>query len=251
MILKKWENIPDSIKNEKTKKYYDILNSKKITLLLKRTFDIIFSTLLLILLLPILVILGIAIKIDSKGPIFYRQERITQYGKPFKIFKFRTMIVNADKMGALVTTKNDSRITRVGNIIRKCRLDEIPQLINILIGDMTFVGTRPEVKKYVDRYTDEMKATLLMPAGVTSIASIKYKDEDEIISKYVKLNEDVDDIYINRVLPEKMKYNINYLEKFTILQDMLICIQTVNEVLKRRNTIELTSKKQNIKEKVN
>lgn len=251
MILKKWENIPDSIKNEKTKKYYDILNSKKITLFLKRLFDIIFSTILLIVLSPILIILAIAIKIDSKGPIFYRQERITQYGKIFKIFKFRTMIFNADKIGALVTTKNDSRITRVGNIIRKCRLDEIPQLINILVGDMTFVGTRPEVKKYVERYTDEMKATLLMPAGVTSIASIKYKDEDEIISKYVKLNEDVDDIYINRVLPEKMKYNINYLEKFTILQDMLICIQTVNEVLKRRNTTELTSKKQNIKEKVN
>ena len=154
-------------------------------------------------------------------------------------------------MGALVTTKNDSRITRVGNIIRKCRLDEIPQLINILIGDMTFVGTRPEVKKYVERYTDEMKATLLMPAGVTSIASIKYKNEDEIIGKYIEQGEDIDDIYINRVLPEKMKYNINYLEKFTILQDVLICIQTVNEVLKRRNTTELTSKKQNIKEKVN
>ena len=150
MILKKWENIPDNIKNEKTKKYYDILNSKKITLLLKRLFDIIFSSILLILLSPILMILGVAIKIDSNGPIFYRQERITQYGRTFKIFKFRTMIFNADKMGVLITTKNDARITRVGNIIRKCRLDEIPQLINILVGDMTFVGTRPEVKKYVD-----------------------------------------------------------------------------------------------------
>lgn len=251
MILKKWENIPDNIKNEKTKEYYDILNSKKITLFLKRLFDIIFSTILLIVLSPILIILAIAIKIDSKGPIFYRQERITQYGKIFKIFKFRTMIFNADKIGALVTTKNDSRITRVGNIIRKCRLDEIPQLINILVGDMTFVGTRPEVKKYVERYTDEMKATLLMPAGVTSIASIKYKNEDEIIGKYIEQGEDIDDIYVNRVLPEKMKYNVDYVKKFTIFQDILICVQTVNEVLKRRNTTELTSKKQNIKEKVN
>lgn len=251
MILKKWENIPDNIKNEKTKEYYDILNSKKITLFLKRLFDIIFSTILLIVLSPILIILAIAIKIDSKGPIFYRQERITQYGKIFKIFKFRTMIFNADKIGALVTTKNDSRITRVGNIIRKCRLDEIPQLINILVGDMTFVGTRPEVKKYVERYTDEMKATLLMPAGVTSIASIKYKNEDEIIGKYIEQGEDIDDIYVNRVLPEKMKYNVDYVKKFTIFQDILICVQTVNKVLKIQNTKESTNKKQNSKEKIN
>ena len=251
MILKKWENIPDNIKNEKTKEYYDILNSKKITLFLKRLFDIIFSTILLIVLSPILIILAIAIKIDSKGPIFYRQERITQYGKIFKIFKFRTMIFNADKIGALVTTKDDSRITRVGNIIRKCRLDEIPQLINILVGDMTFVGTRPEVKKYVERYTDEMKATLLMPAGVTSIASIKYKNEDEIIGKYIEQGEDIDDIYVNRVLPEKMKYNVDYVKKFTIFQDILICVQTVNEVLKIQNTKESTNKKQNSKEKIN
>ena len=251
MILKKWENIPDNIKNEKTKEYYDILNSKKITLFLKRLFDIIFSTILLIVLSPILIILAIAIKIDSKGPIFYRQERITQYGKIFKIFKFRTMIFNADKIGALVTTKNDSRITRVGNIIRKCRLDEIPQLINILVGDMTFVGTRPEVKKYVERYTDEMKATLLMPAGVTSIASIKYKNEDEIIGKYIEQGEDRDDIYVNRVLPEKMKYNVDYVKKFTIFQDILICVQTVNEVLKIQNTRESTNEKQNSKEKIN
>lgn len=251
MILKKWENIPDNIKNVKTKEYYDILNSKKITLFLKRLFDIIFSTILLIVLSPILIILAIAIKIDSKGPIFYRQERITQYGKIFKIFKFRTMIFNADKIGALVTTKNDSRITRVGNIIRKCRLDEIPQLINILVGDMTFVGTRPEVKKYVERYTDEMKATLLMPAGVTSIASIKYKNEDEIIGKYIEQGEDIDDIYVNRVLPEKMKYNVDYVKKFTIFQDILICVQTVNEVLKIQNTRESTNEKQNSKEKIN
>lgn len=239
MSLKKWENIPDDIKNEKTKKYYDILCSKKITLFIKRLLDIIISIILLIILFPFFLIIGIAIKIDSKGNIFYRQERVTQYGRTFKIFKFRTMVTNADKIGTLVTTKNDNRITKVGNVIRKCRIDELPQLINILIGDMTFVGTRPEVKKYVDEYTDEMKATLLMPAGVTSYASIKFKDEDEIINKYVELNENVDDIYINRVLPEKMKYNLEYIENFGIFQDTIICIQTIKAVFNRKNQQEL------------
>lgn len=227
MILKKWDNIPDSIKNEKVKEYYDILNSKKISLILKRLFDIIFSLILLVILSPLFLIIAIAIKIDSKGPIFYKQERVTQYGRIFKIFKFRTMIQNADKKGSLVTIGEDPRITRVGKMIRKCRLDEISQLINVLIGDMSFVGTRPEVKKYVDKYTDEMKATLLMRAGITSRASIQYKNEDEIISKYLNIGEKVDDIYINRVLPEKMKWNLEYIKKFNISEDLKICVKTV------------------------
>ena len=188
---------------------------------------IVASLILLILISPILLILAIAIKIDSKGPVFYRQKRITTYGREFKIFKFRTMVVDADKKGTLVTLKNDSRITRVGNKIRKCRLDEVPQLINILIGDMSFVGTRPEVKKYVDRYTNSMMATLLMPAGVTSKASIEYKDEDVIIDKYVKKGEEVDEIYTKRILPEKMKYNLEYIKDFNILEDIKTCIKTV------------------------
>lgn len=227
MILKKWEDIPESIKNEQTKKYYDILKSKKINLILKRVFDILLSLMLLIILSPLFLIIAIAIKIDSKGPIFYKQERVTQYGRIFKIFKFRTMIQDADKKGSLVTIGQDPRITRVGKMIRKCRLDEISQLINVLIGDMSFVGTRPEVKKYVDKYTDKMKATLLMKAGITSRASIKYKNEDEIITKYLNKGEKVDDIYINRVLPEKMKWNLEYMEKFNILEDLKICIKTV------------------------
>lgn len=227
MILKKWDNIPDSIKNEKTKEYYNILNSKKINLILKRIFDVLVSLILLIILSPVFLIIAIAIKIDSKGPIFYKQERVTQYGRIFKIFKFRTMVQNADKIGSLVTIGEDPRITKVGKMIRKCRLDEISQLINVLIGDMSFVGTRPEVKKYVDKYTDEMKATLLMRAGITSRASIKYKNEDEIISQYLNKGEKVDDIYINRVLPEKMKWNLEYIKKFNILEDMKICIKTV------------------------
>ena len=207
MLLKKWEDIPVFMRNEEVKKYYDRLNKKKFSLISKRLFDIVMSFLLCVLLSPIFLIIAIWIKLDSDGPIFYRQERVTQYGRIFKIFKFRTMIVNADKIGALVTTHNDSRITKVGEKIRKCRLDEIPQLFNILLGDMSFVGTRPEVKKYVDQYTNEMKATLLLPAGVTSLASINYKNEDEIISKYINELSSIDEIYIKKILPEKMKYN--------------------------------------------
>lgn len=164
---------------------------------------------------------------DSEGPVFYRQERVTQYGRIFRIFKFRTMVVNADKKGALVTTRNDSRITKVGQKIRKCRLDEIPQLFNVLMGDMSFVGTRPEVKKYVDAYSDEMLATLLLPAGVTSLASINYQDEDEIISKYVDASHSIDEVYIQRILPDKMRYNLEYLKEFSIFKDILLCIKTV------------------------
>lgn len=232
MILKKWDDMPENLKNDIVLKYYNILKKKQLQLILKRIFDIIMSLILIILLSPAFLIVAIAIKIDSKGPIFYRQERITQYGKIFKIFKFRTMVQDADKKGSLVTLSQDSRITRVGERIRGQRIDEIPQLFNVFLGDMTFVGTRPEVKKYVDKYTDEMLSTLLLPAGVTSKASIEYKDEDEIISTYLEKNEGVDEIYINRVLPEKMKKNIEYMEQFNLMQDLKLCIKTAVTVSK-------------------
>lgn len=232
MILKKWQNIPENLKNEEVKKYYDILSHKKVSLIIKRIFDIIASCILLIILSPIMIILAIVIKIDSKGPVFYRQERVTKYGKVFRIFKFRTMLQNADKMGTLITLGEDERITRVGKKIRKCRLDEIPQLFNILKGEMSFVGTRPEVKKYVDCYSDEMKATLFMPAGVTSRASIEYRDEDEILNTFLKKGESVDDIYINRILPEKMKWNLEYIKKFNFIEDIKIMLNTVINILK-------------------
>ena len=228
-MLIKYDKLPDFMKNKKVKYYYDILSKKRLQLLLKRLFDILMSLILLIILFPILLIISIVIKIDSKGPIFYRQIRITKYGKEFKIYKFRTMVVDADKKGSLVTLNDDQRITKVGKKIRKIRLDELPQLLNILLGDMSFVGTRPEVKKYVDFYNDEMLATLLLPAGVTSKASIEYKDEDEIISKYSK-KENIDDIYLKRILPEKMKYNLEYLKNFSILLDLKLCINTVLKV---------------------
>ena len=232
MILKEFKELPKEMQNDSVLKYYDILKQKKIMLLLKRFLDFIGSLILLILLSPILIILAILIKIDSKGPVFYRQERVTTNGKIFKIFKFRTMIQDADKRGTLITGKQDSRITRIGNKIRKCRLDELSQLINILKGEMSFVGTRPEVKKYVDMYTDEMKATLLMPAGVTSMASIKFKDEDEIISKQTKSGKTVDEAYVNDILPEKMKWNLEYIKKFSIFEDLKICIETIGKVVK-------------------
>ena len=227
MLLRKWDDIPEFMRNDEVKKYYDILIKKRFSLMLKRFFDIIMSLLLLIVLSPVFLILAIWIKADSKGTVFYRQERITQYGRTFRIFKFRTMVSNADKIGARVTTQNDSRITRVGEKIRKCRLDELPQLINILKGDMSFVGTRPEVQKYVDAYTDEMKATLLLPAGVTSLASLKYRDEDEIISLETDKGKTVDQAYIEDVLPEKMKFNLEYLNNFNILKDVNLCVRTV------------------------
>lgn len=227
MLLKKWEDIPKELRNQDVRTYYDILKKKRGNLWLKRVFDIVVSSLLIVLMSPVLLGIAIWIKTDSKGPVFYRQERITQYGRKFRIFKFRTMVTNADKMGALVTTKNDSRITKVGEKIRKCRLDEIPQLFNIWLGEMSFVGTRPEVQKYVDAYTDEMMATLLLPAGVTSLASINYRDEDEIFAKYVDENHSVDEVYIKKILPQKMEDNLAYLKTFSIWEDMKLCVKTV------------------------
>ena len=227
MILKKYEDLPENMKNNKVKEYYEILKHKNFSLIVKRFFDFFAALILLIILSPIMLILAIMIKLESKGPVFYRQERITKYGKKFRIFKFRTMVQDADKKGALVTMGQDPRITKVGNRIRKCRLDELPQLLNVIKGEMSFVGTRPEVEKYVKEYSNEMKATLLMPAGISSRASIEYKDEDEIINKYLSKGEKIDDIYVKRILPEKMKWNLEYIKKFNIWEDVKICFKTV------------------------
>lgn len=209
-------------------RYRELLSKKKGSLILKRAFDILCSLILLLILSPVMLILSVMIVCDSKGGVFYRQERVTTNGKIFKIFKFRTMVKDADKKGTLVTVGNDARITRVGKLLRKARLDEFPQLINVLKGEMSFVGTRPEVKKYVDRYTEEMYATLLMPAGITSTASIMYKDEDEILNNC----EDVDETYVTKVLPEKMKYNLEYIENFNFFYDIKIMFQTFWAVIK-------------------
>ncbi len=221
--------MPSALQTEEVRKYYEKLRKKRIGLFFKRAFDLTVSGVMILLLSPLFLILAIAIKIDSKGPVFYRQVRITQYGKEFRIFKFRTMLQGADK-GAQVTVKNDSRITRVGKFIRKCRLDELPQLIDVFRGKMTFVGTRPEVPKFVAAYTEEMVATLLLPAGITSMASIYYKDEGALLDGA----EDTDKTYVEEVLPAKMYYNLKELEKFSFFRDIGTMFKTVFAMLGKK-----------------
>lgn len=244
MMLCKWENLPPEMQTEEVRKYYDILKKKKLSLFFKRVFDIFVSLTLLILLSPVFLILAIAIKIDSKGPVFYRQIRVTKYNKKFRIFKFRSMVQNADK-GSQVTVSGDARVTRVGKVVRKCRLDELSQLIDVLRGTMTFVGTRPEVPKYVDHYTPEMMATFLLPAGVTSIASIMYKDEAELLDGA----EDTDKVYIETVLPAKMKYNLYAIEHFGFFNDIGVMFKTVFAMLGKEYSCEIDDESEKINNK--
>ena len=236
MMLKKWEQLPPEMQTDKVRRYYDILAEKQVSLFFKRVFDVVVSSVMLVLLSPLFLVLAAAIKIDSPGPVFYRQTRVTQYNRQFRIFKFRTMVQNADK-GSLVTVDNDSRITRVGRFIRGCRLDEVSQLIDVWRGAMTFVGTRPEVPKYTAQYTDEMMATLLLPAGVTSLASICYKDEAKLLDGA----DDTDRVYVEKVLPVKMKYNLGAIEKFSFWGDVKVMFMTVAAVCGKKFNKEFVS----------
>jgi len=226
--VKQWDELPAELQIDIIKPYYESLRKKWFSLLCKRLFDIVVSFIMLVILFPLFIILAITIKMDSRGPVFYRQARVTRYGEKFRIHKFRSMVVDADK-GSLVTVNGDNRVTKVGRFIRKYRLDEISQLIDILQGNMTFVGTRPEVPKYVAAYTDEMKATLLMRAGVTSMASINYKDEAELLNATV----DIDSVYINQILPEKMKYNLYDIKNYSFFRDIYTLLKTVGAVMKK------------------
>ena len=224
--MKSFDKLPKQFQCEEVKHYYDILSKKTGSLVLKRITDLIFAVILLVVLIIPIIIIAVAVKATSKGPVFYRQVRVTTYGKNFKIFKFRTMVENADKIGSLVTTDSDSRVTKVGRFLRKYRLDELPQIFNVLSGSMSVVGTRPEVTKYVEQYKPEYLATLLIPAGITSLASIMYKDEEKLLSS----EQDVDKVYIEKILPEKMKYNLQYTENFGFRSDLKLMLKTVKEV---------------------
>lgn len=223
-----WDRIPECMRCSEVKEYYDVLKKHEKELKIKRVFDVVAASLLFGMLFPVFLVLAIAVKLDSAGPVFFKQTRITQYARKFLILKFRTMEYETEEKGSLVTVKNDPRVTKVGKILRKYRLDELPQLINIINGDMTFVGTRPEVEKYVKAYTNEMKATLLLPAGVTSMASICYKDEEKLLENV----ENADAVYITKVLPEKMKYNLDAIKKFSLGNEFAILIKTITAVFK-------------------
>lgn len=232
MILKKWDELPDFLRCDEVKPYYDILKRKQTSLVIKRIFDLIAASVMLILLSIPMLIIAIMIKLDSSGPVFYRQERVTQYGRKFRIHKFRTMVADADKIGTAVTVGNDSRITKVGAKIRDYRIDELPQLIDVLVGDMSFVGTRPEAVKYVRKYTKEMRATLLLPAGITSEASIRYKDEAKLLDEA----DDVDRTYVEKIIPQKMKYNLKSIKKFCVKREIVTMFRTILAVAEKGYT---------------
>lgn len=238
MLIKKWEKLPEFLKIEEVRPYWEKLRKRNWNLFWKRVFDILVSFILLLILFPLFLILAIAIKIDSKGPVFYRQVRYTQYGKEFRIHKFRSMTVGADK-GGLVTVKNDSRVTKVGRIIRKLKLDEISQLLDVLSGKMTFVGTRPEVKKYIDAYQNEYLATLLLPAGITSMASVKFKDENDMLDG----EENADDAYVEKILPIKMKYNLEEIQEEGMFHDIKIMFMTFFSLFKKEKSNSTTDEK--------
>ena len=226
-MLKKWDDLPDFMRVDEVRPYWEILNKRRGQLALKRCFDLVVALILLLILAIPMAIIAVMIKIEDPGPVLYRQERVTTYGKHFKIHKFRTMVVNADKIGTAVTIGEDPRITKVGKRLRHLRLDELPQVLDVISGDMSFVGTRPEAVKYVERYKPEYNATLLMPAGITSEASIRYKDEDKLLNAA----DDVDNVYVEKVLPEKMKWNLESIRRFRFLREILTMFRTVFAVL--------------------
>ena len=230
MELRPWRLLPDEMRTKEVRKYYNILMKHRMWFKIKRFLDIVVAGIMLAVLIVPMGIIAIAIRLDSPGPVFFRQARVTQYGRIFRIYKFRTMVDNASRLGAAVTVDNDVRITKVGAFLRKYRMDEFPQLFNILAGDMTLVGTRPEVPKYVKKYTKEMYATLLLPAGLTSRTSIAYKDEDKLLGEAVD-EESTDKIYIDEVLPAKMRYNLESMKNFGVRSDAAVLWDTFTSVV--------------------
>lgn len=231
-MLKRWDDLPEFMRNDAVRPYWEVLDKKRGQLFLKRVFDLVIAFILLILLFIPMLIIALLIKIDSRGPVFYRQERVTTYGKHFRIHKFRTMVSNADKIGTAVTVGNDSRITKVGAKLRHVRLDELPQVIDVLMGTMSFVGTRPEAVKYVEKYKPEYNATLLLPAGITSECSIRYKDEDKLLDGA----SNVDKVYVEQVLLGKMKWNLKSIKEFSLGSELATMFRTIAAVLGKEYT---------------
>ncbi len=220
--------LPERMRVEQVERAAAVLRKKRGFLFIKRAFDIAASAVLIVLASPLLAGLAAAVKACSPGPVFYRQERVTKNMKRFRIFKFRSMVDRADLKGPLVTVEGDERITPVGRFMRSARLDELPQLFNVLAGDMSFVGTRPEVPKYVERYTDDMLPTLLLPAGVTSRASIAFRDEAELLDGA----DDPDEVYVRDILPRKMKVNLEYIDRASVKEDLSVMLATVAAVVR-------------------
>lgn len=231
MMLPAWDDLPDSLRLPEVHEYYDILRKKRGQLFIKRLFDVLASLILIVLTSPILLYVSLKIRNEDDGPVFFRQRRVTALAKEFDIYKFRTMVPDAQSRGPQLTSQGDDRITPIGKKLRERRLDEIPQLFNILRGEMTFVGTRPEVPRFVQAYTPQMMATLLLPAGLTSSASVAFKDEDAVYAVYPHMDQDT--AYVNHVLPIKMKYNLEALSTFSLITDCRILLNTVKSVLLR------------------
>lgn len=218
-----WEDLPSTLQTEEVRPYYEALSRRGLQLRFKRLLDVVGATVLFVLLGWLFVILALLIKLDSPGPVFFRQRRVTQFGREFRIVKFRTMTYRPVAPGDQITRGDDPRITRVGAVLRRYRLDEISQLIDILRGTMSFVGTRPEVPDYVRQYTPQMRATLLLPAGVTSTASIEFKDEAQILAAAPPGQ----DAYVTQVLPAKMRLNLRDVRDFSIGRDLRIAFRTI------------------------
>ena len=231
-MLRQWDDLPEFMRTPEVRPYWEALDKKRGQILLKRIFDFVLALALLALLAIPMAIIAVLVKIDSPGTVFYRQERVTTCGRRFHIHKFRTMVSDADRQGSAVTVGNDSRITRAGKKLRRLRLDELPQLLDVLQGNMSFVGTRPEAVRYVEQYRPEYYATLLMPAGITSEASIRYKDEDRLLQNVA----DVDRVYIEQILPEKMKWNLESVTRFRFLREILTMLRTVLAMMGKEYT---------------
>ena len=212
---------------DEVRPYWEGLRKKRFQLAVKRGLDFLLALVLLILLAIPMAVIALMIRIEDPGPVFYRQKRVTTYGKKFGIHKFRTMVADAEKIGTAVTVGEDPRITKTGRKLRRLRLDELPQVLDVIAGNMSFVGTRPEAVKYAEQYPPEYNATLLMPAGITSEASIRYKDE----AKLLNAADDVDRVYMEQVLPAKMKWNLESIRDFRLLREMRTMARTVLAIM--------------------